>query len=633
MAAAGSHHAHTVAVSPLLPRPAAPLHRRLLLLILLVHLALGLAANAVTPVFEGPDEPNHFLFIRYLQAHRRLPVQGLERDAVRAHHPPGYFWLGALLTAWDAPNASDTYASLGLTPNPRYWFRFGDPEPDNKSLFLHHTPAEHWPYHGLPRTVRVARLLSLAFSTLAVLLTYLAARSLRPAEPRLGLLAAGLIAFNPMVVFMAGVVQNDTAALAAGAAVVLLLGRALRAAHWRAWALVGLALGAGILLKAGLLALGVVVSVALAYTAWCAADTWRGRLRQLALGGAAVALPVLLLAGWWLLRNQQLYGDWTGNVTIPALWGTLTPAQQRGFLPLALWTLSTGLLGRFGNGGIIEFPPAVYAAAGALALAAVAGVGRLAWPSVARLGWRRLPPLAVAQWLVHGLTVVVITASVLAFALNFNGGATGKYLFPAFPSLALLLAAGSLAWFRAPGWRGRAAAAVLALSLAACVYAVAGLLRPAYGPPRRPLPFELDRATALEADLGGVARVLGYRLAVPTARAGGTYAVTVYWLPQATTASPYTVFVHLYVPGVGSVAQRDLYPGGGTYPTTIWLPGRPFVDTYYLHLPADAPAADNAQVLIGLYDEASGQRLPATGADAGPPGTDWIEFGDTPIRP
>ena len=57
------------------------------------------------------------------------------------------------------------------------------------------------------------------------------------------------------------------------------------------------------------------------------------------------------------------------------------------------------------------------------------------------------------------------------------------------------------------------------------------------------------------------------------------------------------------------------------------------MDTYYLHLPADAPAADNAQVLIGLYDEASGQRLPATGADAGPPGTDWIEFGDIPIRP
>jgi hypothetical protein len=107
--------------------------------------------------------------------------------------------------------------------------------------------------------------------------------------------------------------------------------------------------------------------------------------------------------------------------------------------------------------------------------------------------------------------------------------------------------------------------------------------------------------------------------------------VTVYWLPQAVTPVPYTVFVHLYVPGVGTVAQRDLYPGGGTYRTSVWVPGRPFVDTYYLHLPDALPAAE-AQVLIGLYDEATGQRLPASGANAGP-SADWIEFGEITLVP
>ena len=142
-------------------KPKAP--RLALAGIVVLHLALGLANNFVTPVFEGPDEPNHFLFIRHLQQRGTLPVQGLERDAVRAHHPPGYFWLGAALTAWDRANASGDFASLGLVLNPRYWFRFGDPEPDHKSVFLHHTPAERWPYQGLPLTVHVARLLSLAF--------------------------------------------------------------------------------------------------------------------------------------------------------------------------------------------------------------------------------------------------------------------------------------------------------------------------------------------------------------------------------------------------------------------------------------------------------------------------------------
>ena len=602
-------------------------------LIVAGHVCLGLAYNFITPVFEGPDEPNHFLYIRHLQATGSLPVQGVERDAVRAHHPPGYFWLGALLTAWDAPNASGEFGSLGLLLNPRYWFRLGDPEPDLKSVFLHHTPDERWPYRGLPLTVHVARLLSLAFSTLAVALTYRAARYVWPTDPAPPLLAAGLLAFNPMLAFMAGVVQNDTAALAAGAALVLALSRCLRRGFgWRDWAVVGAALGVGIMLKAGLLALGAVVAAGVVYAAWCAGVGARDRLRRMALNGAAVALPVLVIAGWWLLRNQQLYGDWTGNVTITALWGPLSPEQRRAFLPLALYTLATGLLGRFGNGGIIEFSRAAYAGAGVIVLGALTGLLRLARPALARLNWRQPPPLSAALWAIHGLTVLIITASVLAFALNFNGGATGKYLFPAFPSLAILLAGGALAWL-GPRWRGLAATGLLLLTLAASVYALFGLLLPAYGPPRRPLPLELDRATPLEADLGGVVRLLGYHLPSEAAHAGSTYRVTVYWLPQATTPTPYTVFVHLYVPGVGTVAQRDLYPGGGAYPTTVWAPGRPFVDTFYLHLPAGAPSAANAQVLIGLYDEATGQRLPATGANAGPPGADWIEFGAIAIQP
>jgi hypothetical protein len=71
-------------------------------------------------------------------------------------------------------------------------------------------------------------LLSLAFTLAAVALTFVAARQLRPGDDALALLAAGLMAFNPMVVFMSGVVQNDAAALAAGAACAVVLGGLLR---------------------------------------------------------------------------------------------------------------------------------------------------------------------------------------------------------------------------------------------------------------------------------------------------------------------------------------------------------------------------------------------------------------------
>src|SRR5215472_5246677 len=99
-------------------------------LILLGHAALSLLFNYVTPVFEGPDEPNHYLYVRYLQLEHALPVQGLVRDAVRAHHPPAYFALDALLTALVPAPAAVTadFASLGLQTNLRYDFRFDDPD-------------------------------------------------------------------------------------------------------------------------------------------------------------------------------------------------------------------------------------------------------------------------------------------------------------------------------------------------------------------------------------------------------------------------------------------------------------------------------------------------------------------------
>ena len=610
-------------------------HRLALAIVIVGHWLLALGFNFITPVLEGPDEPNHFLFIRYLQIYHQLPVQGDELKAVRAHHPPAYFVLGALLTAWSPPSTAADFASLGFQENPRYLFRLDDPEPVNKSVFLHARPDEQWPYQGLPLTVHVARLLSLAFSTLAVVLTYWAAVIMWPANRPLAVLAAGLVAFNPMVAFMAAIVQNDTATLASGAAVVLVLSRNLRRSpSFRDWLLVGTVLGVGILFKSGLLAMAPVVGAAGLYAAWRASPVWRGRARALLVSAVGVALPVAVFDGWWFLRNQILYGDWTANASIVVLSHGFTPQAGRSFLPLALYYLATGLLGRFGNGGTIDFPKAAYAAAGIVALLALAGLPRL-W--LRRRAQPAQTPAATAPvewsfWALHGLTVAVIFASVLVFAVVFNSGATGKYQFPAFASMAILLAAGALAWFR-PRWHGLVTAGLLLMMAATSVYAIVGLLWPSYGPPRQPTRSELDRATPLEADLGGVTRILGYHLDKTSLNAGDVLKVMVYWLPEAATPTPQTVFIQVFVPDVGVIAQGDLYPGGGTYPTNVWVPGRPFVDTYYLHLPPDAPPAEAAQILFGLYDEPTGQRLTATGGDADPGGNNWIQLGTVSIQP
>ena len=252
----------------------------------------------------------------------------------------------------------------------------------------------------------------------------------------------------------------------------------------------------------------------------------------------------------------------------------------------------------------------------------VAGLVRHALRVRASRAWLATP---AGLWALHALTVLIVTASVFTFAFSFNGGATGKYLFPAFPSLALLLGAGALSW-AGPRARPWVTGGVLALCCAASAYAIVGLLMPAYGRPRAPYPGELARAMPVDADLSGAVRVLGYTVTPTHAEPGQTLAVTIYWQPADLTPVPYTAFVHLVSPTTGLIAQSDRYPGAGALATTLWTPGRTFVDTFHLRVPPEA-ASGAAQLMLGLYDEQTGERLFASGANADPAGSNALVLG------
>ncbi len=594
--------------------------------ILTVHLALGLAFGAVTPIFEAPDEANHFLFIRYLQLHRALPVQGLDQDGPRAHHPPLYFALGALASAW-VPGAGGA-ERIELAENGSLWFRYGDAAVDHKVKFVH-APAEGWPGRGQALAVHVLRPLSALLSAAAVLFTYLAARQVAPGWRPMAVLAAGLLAFNPMVLFMSGVVQNSTAALAAAAALLYALSRWLRQGFTLArWAWLGTLFSAGVLVQTSSLALAAPVALALAYDAWC-----QRRLRRLLAAGLAFGLPVLALTGWWFARNFALYGDWTANTIVAALWSDqpVMPFEQ------VVYLLLTGMVGRFGFGLIIEYPGLVYRAAWWLAAASLAGLAPLAVAGLRRGRRAWLSPDA-AQWALVAVTVAAVSAALAAYIIWFIRGGHGRYMFTAYPALALLLAAGALGWLRLRGarlaqWQPVLVGALLAFWLGLSLYGLLGLVRPAFALPRTPNRAELAAAEPLDATIDEAARLLGYRLSASRVQPGQVLEVTVYWQPLAPTATPQTVFVHLYHPAVGVIAQQDTWPGAGTYATSVWDAGRVFADTYRLRVPPEAPAIEAAEILIGLYDSQSMQRLPVTGASAGSPNERWAHFGAVTVGP
>ena len=132
----------------------------------------------------------------------------------------------------------------------------------------------------------------------------------------------------------------------------------------------------------------------------------------------------------------------------------------------------------------------------------------------------------------------------------------------------------------------------------------------------------------VRARLGDRVRLLGARLSGDTVRPGGTVAVELNWVADSTPGD-LRGFVQLIAPDGSLVAQQDGIPGGGYAPSTGWTPGEPVADRRGLALPDDL--ASGAYTLIaGLYDAATGQRLPVTGLDGAAVG-DFVRLGTVQV--
>jgi hypothetical protein len=286
-------------------------------------------------------------------------------------------------------------------------------------------------------------------------------------------------------------------------------------------------------------------------------------------------------------------------------WGWVV-LRQRGLVRQALLQPTALLVGgTVVPGGAPAYPTG--AASGARVRNAPETAARTIWLTPERVLWG-----------LHLATILAVSGALLHYAMTVIPGVSGRYLFPAFPSMAVVLAGGWLAWFQ-PRRQNLAAWLLGGAMLAAALYGLFGLLIPTYGIPRKANSSELRAMLPLDANIGDTALLLGYKVSGDEMAPGDTLAVTVYWRPLSRTDVPYTVFVHLSDPTLGPVAQKDTYPGQGNYATTVWDVGRTFVDTYYLTIPPEA-SHGSAELVIGLYDEASGTRLPVMGADAGAEG-------------
>ena len=576
--------------------------RRLASLILVAFVALAVAYSVANPMYESTDELHHYRYVEYLIHTGQLPVQTESGARIQAHHPPLYYALAALASGWVQADRPWDYEP---EHNPFWQYRGFEVGSDNKNFYIH-LRDEDFPYRGTALAFHIARWVNVVLGALTVGCTYGIARRAFPGRPRVALAAMACVAFNPQFLYMSGAVNNDIAAAATGAALTYLcvdaanVGRLLSD---RRAALIGLIFGLALLAKLNLLFMLPIVELAV----WLSTRDggWRRffRANLIALGVTA------LVAGWWFVRNQTLYGEASGIGQMNAIWGGRDPLRD---FSLALqeipYSWST-VWGRFGYGQI-PMPDAVYQVMFFICLIALTG-----FVAGAMRHWRQAGREARARVGILAGIVALFAGAVFGYMTISTAGPNGRFFFPALPALAVLVAAGLLEWARR---REAAASFVVAGAMFAfALYGLFGILAPAYA---RPQPLSEGDVAAIphraSVTFGDAVRLVGYEVDQSEATPGDTVTVTVYWQALKPIDKSYTAFVHV-VDGDGVIeAQRDTYPGLGNYPTVLWRPGEVFADRYAVHIPETAYAPLETTVRVGLYERGGG-RLPASNGDDG----------------
>jgi hypothetical protein len=579
--------------------------QRGLILILAGFVALSVTYSIVTPIFEAGDEIWHYPFVQHLATGHGLPIQDPNVETLweqEGGQPPLYYALSALATFWidtrDLPERlwRNPHARIGIPLD------FG-----NKNLIVH-TSAENFPWRNTTLAVHLIRFLSIFFSAITVALTYLLALEISGArnlvsDRTLAAIAAGIVAFNPMFLFISASVNNDNLATMLAALSLLLLARLVtRGATMKQFAILGVVLGFGALTKASLLGLLLVATVVFAYLLWKAIRGERGSGRGGdthplgVLKGSVFCLAIVIaIAGWWYVRNWILYSDPLAfNVWVQIAGGRATPLTFAGLLDefqgfrISFW-------GNFGGVNIIA-PEWVYSALDAFT--ALAAIGLLI--GAARRALPRMLALP-ALWLAL-ISILLVRWTWLTMASQ------GRLIFPAISTVAILFAYG-LAQFQISDFRFQilrlrhlsfAHLSFVIFLLAFAALAPFTIIAPAYALPAR-LPADASAPNHTRITFGDQAELVGYALPQKSVAPGNPLPVTLYWRAHTRIEEDFSVYIRLFDAAGNVVGRWNAFPGGGMYPTRFWQTDEIVVDSYRIPVSSDARGPSVGRVEVGLF--------------------------------
>jgi hypothetical protein len=486
--------------------------------------------------------------------------------------------------------------------NPYYGYRYWEINNDNKNQYLH-GPDEQWPYSGVVLMVHVARWVNIVIGAIMVWITYRLSLTVFPARKALASAAAAIVAFNPQFLFMSGAVNNDVIAGLFGSLLLWIGVTIIRfGLTSRRSILLALTFALALMAKFNLAFALPLVELALLIAVWPRAQRgrdWRGFIKA----NLFIVFFVAVIAGWWFVRNTQLYGEPTGVQRMNELWGGRNPAESVGLAISEIPYAWSSFWGRFGYGQI-PLPDAIYIGALIVSLIGLAGL-------VIAFARKQFDRIQIKQLILVIFSALLFAAALFGYMLSSTAGPMGRFYFPGLSAFGLLLAVG---WITLLGLREtryslvitRYAIPVSAFALA--LVAFFGYFVPAYAAPPKIDPATITQPLNITFD--GKIELLHAVTDRVVAEPGDPIKVTLYWRALQPIDRSYVEFVHLIDDQGIMIAQRDTWPGRGIYPTTLWQPGEVFADTLYLHIPDGVYAPNNATLRLGLYGQ-DGPRLVA----------------------
>jgi hypothetical protein len=603
--------------------------------IILAHIALAVLFGVIVPPWEAHDETGHFAYVNHLVTARSLPDAKSDAKVFldQSHQPPLYYAVVAGLTFW--VDRSDQ-----LTPQPNL-FAFDGTNRRGTRILLRER-GEAFPWQGTILALHMARLVSALLSGLMMLLIAKTTRRLFAGAQAAALLATAFAAFNPQVLFMAGMVNNDIMISLLGAALASLIVRLITsqvgtddapihpspAPPVRLFALTGLVLALCLWSKNSGLILIPFTALALLYLAW--RRGWP--LRDFLARGVVTALALLTVAAPLYLSNYARYGQWivdraatSSLIRAPgSLIGEgLAVSLRDQWLPQIFVNAFRTFWGAFGWGNV-QMPDAVY-----IALAVFTLIGLLGFI----FGLRRTHRVLRDGLLLLLLMGVAMLLLPTYRALFYQDPALlpGRYLLPALCAYMSVLGYG---WYtllqsilittdRYENGTLRIGDQVQhferydvknnLLGLAPVMAVLCGLLvlaapflviAPAYAPP--PISQSPDNTPALLTfeDVAQVTRVNAEVTYLSDREGQRHYAhVTLTWRALKTSSINYAFGISILGRDAEVLGNLNVQPARGNYPSRNWNAGDTFEDAYYVLLERPCPQLPAlGRVSVSMYE-------------------------------